>query len=342
MHVKREHAVPTVIIALLLLAIIAIVYDKPQEPTPGLYPLTDHNRGYIGTECLYPIGTPNSLAQTETPINISPQESYNFLNEKMFFPSCSVWVSGVLNKASLMRLKEETIVIMGDSMMRQIFHAIVSNLRMIERVYDYYYHSNAVYVLNLITGNDRLIVAIQSHEEIVRYLSTFSDQESSIVVVFIWNPTLERKFDLELFSRGGVGLSIYIGLHYHKTQKSVPVLSLVPSLSTPNTTVTWVLMTCYPRELTDSSDPEMMFRNKRQMALQSELVPLMKTIDPCEISRNIPRIWDNTHFQCGLVPQITNRDNVLAPDGLKVPVNNGTCVDILNKWITDRIMKTKS
>ena len=135
-------------------------------------------------------------------------------------------------------------------------------------------------------------------------------------------------------------LSVAFGLHYWKSNGSeIPAVSLIPSIETPNVTMTWVLMACYhPNFKRSMSEETWNFFNERQRRLRSEVMGIMHTIDPCERSLNVSRVWDEIHFQCGLEPALHSNDGIQLPVKMKTPVD-GTCKDPLNKWIASKILK---
>ena len=198
------------------------------------------------------------------------------------------------------------------------------------RVYDYYYHSHAVYVLDTRTGVDRLTVAIPTIEETVRRVATVAYRSASWVLVFLWNPTLLATPPLERFVNSETPLAVVLGLHYHGTDTNG--LALLPSVP-PNTQCVWVLMAC-----DDGADLPIdvrRFRDARQRALRAELVGRIPTIDPCEKSLTVPRVWDHTHFQCSFTPIIQACDGIQAPAAMKT--TTATCTDPYNRWIVRAI-----
>ena len=152
-------------------------------------------REYIGTECQYPVVTPITIAPSKDLLTAA--EKSTFQREQEQFPLCSVWARG---KVTIPTEGGRTFVIMGDSMMRQVYQAMIADIRGISNVYDYYYHLDAVYVLDTRTGVDSLTVAISSFEETLRRVYMVANRKQAFVAVFLWNPTLSDKPRIDRFS----------------------------------------------------------------------------------------------------------------------------------------------
>jgi hypothetical protein len=291
---------------------------------------TPHVPRYIGLECLYPVDAPLAVVPGEYTGDIG--DSPVFADEVNRLPFCSIWLRGRVMKPHAL-VGGRTLIITGDSMMRQVFQAAVAELRGLARVYDYYYHLNALYVLDTRTGVDSLTIAIATYAETFRRVHMIASRSTAIVLVFLWDGALEYRQPLAPFAHADSECVLATGLHYHDSTLSEE--RLLPSLP-PAFTLVWVLMACEPWP-TALTDEEYRFRVERQRWLQKALVGRVPTIDPCERSLSIARTWDSTHFQCAFMPAVYSMEGLSRPERMKTPLRNGTCEDPFNRWVVRRL-----